>query len=135
MTIIGDDAKPTLPSDVIARFAAIVGQTNAVTEREKQSAYLFEPRDLFQGQTPLVLKPGTTREVSDILRLAYETGTTIVPQGGNTGLVGGQIPSAERPEVVVSLSRLDRVRDIDPEGGTMTLGGRCHFDQRAVDCG
>jgi FAD/FMN-containing dehydrogenase len=78
---------------------------------------LREWRKLYQGKTPLVLKPGSTEEVSRILALAHETGTAVVPQGGNTGLVGGQIPFAT--EIVVSLERLNRIRSIDPRGNTM----------------
>lgn len=116
-----DREPPTLPSDLVARFEAIVGKANALTEPDAQSPYLHEPRELFVGQTPLVLRPGTTEQVSEILKLANDTGTAIVPQGGNTGLVGGQIPAGDKPEVVVSLSRLNRVRHVDPEGGAMTL--------------
>jgi D-lactate dehydrogenase (cytochrome) len=75
-------------------------------------------RDLFRGQTPLVLRPGSVTEVAQILRLANETSTAIVPQGGNTGLVGGQTP--QHDEVVLSLNRLDRVREVDPVSNTMT---------------
>jgi FAD/FMN-containing dehydrogenase len=66
------------------------------------------------------LRPGSTGEVSRILRLATETGTPIVPQGGNTGLVGGQMPDSSGREIVVSLSRLNRIREIDPVSNTVT---------------
>ena len=68
-----------------------------------------------------MLRPGTVAEVSAILRLASETRTAVVPQGGNTGLVGGQVPSARGDEVIVSLSRLDRIRSVDADSYTMTL--------------
>ncbi|MEX6505060.1 FAD-binding oxidoreductase [Jiella sp. M17.18] len=112
--------KPPLAPDLIERFAAIVGPRNALTDPGLIEAYLQEPRDLFPGHATLVLRPGSVGEVSDILKLASETRTPIVPQGGNTGLVGGQ--STRSPgEVLVNLSRLDRVRDVDPLGRTMTL--------------
>jgi D-lactate dehydrogenase (cytochrome) len=66
----------------------------------------------------MVLRPGTVAEVAQILRLADETGTPLVPQGGNTGLVGGQTP--HHGEVVLSLNRLDRIRELDPVSNTMT---------------
>ncbi len=75
-------------------------------------------RNLFQGHTPLVLRPGSVAEVSAILKLANETETAIVPQGGNTGLVGGQIP--HHNEIVLSLNRLDRIREVDPTSNTIT---------------
>lgn len=110
-----------LPCDLIERFAAIVGARHALTDPVDQAAHLVEWRDLYRGETPLVLKPGTTAEVSAILALAHETGTAIVPQGGNTGLVGGQIPVPGRAEVVLSLSRMNRIRALDPTGNTIAV--------------
>jgi FAD/FMN-containing dehydrogenase len=105
-------------SDLIARFAAIVGEKYAITDADKQVPYLVEMRDLFRGHTPVVLRPGSVSEVSEILKLANETDTPIVPQGGNTGLVGGQI--SHHGEVVLSLNRLDRIREVDPTSNTIT---------------
>jgi FAD/FMN-containing dehydrogenase len=107
---------------LIERFIDIVGQANAVTRPEDQAAYLKEWRDLYSGKTPVVLRPGSTEEVSRILALANAEGVAIVPQAGNTGLVGGQIPSTRGDEIVLSVSRLNKVRHIDGEGGTMILG-------------
>src|ERR1051326_3903926 len=104
--------------ELLARFAAIVGDKYAVTDPAAQAAYLVEMRGLYHGRTALVLRPGTTGEVAAILKLANETRTPIVPQGGNTGLVGGQIPLAG--EIVLSLTRLDRIREVDPVSNTMT---------------
>jgi FAD/FMN-containing dehydrogenase len=73
---------------------------------------------MYHGRTPMVLRPGSVSEVAQILRLANATATPIVPQGGNTGLVGGQIPL--HGEIVLSLNRLDRVREVDPVSNTMT---------------
>jgi len=103
---------------LLARFAAIVGDKHAITDPQAQAPYLIELRDLFHGHTPVVLRPGTVAEVAQILRLANETGTPLVPQGGNTGLVGGQTP--HHGEVVLSLNRLDRIRELDPVSNTMT---------------
>src|SRR5437016_5689261 len=107
-----------LAADLLARFAAIVGDKNAITDREAQAPYLTEPRDMFRGTSPVVLRPGSVGEVAEILKLAHETSTAIVPQGGNTGLVGGQI--AQHGEIVLALNRLDRVREVDPVSNTMT---------------
>ncbi len=106
---------------VLERFAAIVGARHAITDPADQEAYLVEPRGLFRGRTPMVLRPGTTAEVAAIVKLASETHTPIVPQGGNTGLVGGQTPHESGSEILLSLNRLDRLRALDPDGNTMTV--------------
>ena len=103
---------------LLARFAAIVGDKYAITDPDAQAAYLVELRGLYQGHTPVVLRPSSVDEVSQILKLANDTATPVVPQGGNTGLVGGQIPLNN--EVVLSLNRLDRVREVDPTSNTLT---------------
>src|SRR6266700_3136034 len=108
----------TLPPDLIARFAAIVGDRYAVTAPSEIAPYLTEERGLYHGRSPLVLRPGSIAEVAAILKLANETKTPIVPQGGNTGLVGGQTP--HQGEVLISLRRLDRIREVDPTSNTMT---------------
>ena len=82
----------TIAPDLLARFIALVGQKYAVTDPAEQEKYLIEGRNLYRGTSPAILRPGSVAEVAAILRLANETGTPIVPQGGNTGLVGGQIP-------------------------------------------
>jgi D-lactate dehydrogenase (cytochrome) len=109
---------PTLSAELMARFAAIVGSRYALTDPADIAPYITEDRKLYQGRSPLVLRPGTVAEVSAILKLANETATPIVPQGGNTGLVGGQTP--QHGEVLLSLKRLDRVREVDPTSNTMT---------------
>src|SRR5438270_1284617 len=107
-----------LTPDLIARFAAIVGDRYAVTAPSEIAPYLTEERGLYHGRSPLVLRPGTVAEVSAILKLASDTATAVVPQGGNTGLVGGQTP--HNGEAVLSLKRLDRIREVDAASNTMT---------------
>ena len=103
---------------LLARFAAIVGEKYAITDPDMQAPYLVELRDMFRGRTPMVLRPATVAEVAEILKLANATATPVVPQGGNTGLVGGQTPLHN--EIVLSLNRLDRIREVDPISNTMT---------------
>jgi FAD/FMN-containing dehydrogenase len=109
----------SLAPDIVARFAGIVGPAHAITDPEQQLSYLREWRDKYEGRSALVLRPGTTEEVSRILQLAHELELAVVPQAGNTGLVGAQIP--HRGEIVVSVARLNRVRQIDPAGNSMTV--------------
>ena len=102
-----------------------IGSKYVLTERGDKAGYLTEIRKLFCGESAAILRPDTTGQVAAILRLANRFGIAIVPQGGNTGLVGGQIPDQSGTQVVVSLSRLNRVRDIDPAGNTMVVEAGC----------
>src|SRR5260370_28451344 len=102
-------AGPQLSSELIARFRKIVGDKYAVTDAADIAPYVTEERDLFHRHSPLVLRPGSTAEVAAICGLATEHKISLVPQGGNTGLVGGQPP--HHGDVVVSLRRLDEIRD------------------------
>ena len=107
-----------LSPELIARFRAIVGDKYAVTEAADIAPFISEERGLFHGRSPLVLRPGSTAEVSAVCRLASAHKIALVPQGGNTGLVGGQTP--HNGEVVVSTRRLDKIRDLDTASNTMT---------------
>jgi FAD/FMN-containing dehydrogenase len=114
-------SQPSTPPDssLIERFAKIVGDRYALRHADEINPYLIERRDLFHGQTSIVLRPGTVDEVAAVIRLANETRTPVVPQGGNTGLVGGQVPDASGTAIILSLSRLDKVRSVDPEKDAM----------------
>lgn len=106
---------------LLSDFTEIVGARNALTEKDDLSHYLNENRNIYFGKSSLVLKPGSTQEVSRILRLANETGTEIVPQGGHTGHVGGGAPDESGEQIVVSLERMNRTREIDLSGNTITV--------------
>jgi FAD/FMN-containing dehydrogenase len=118
MNIDRSTSSPALAPDLIAKFAAIVGERHAITDATDIAPYVTEERNLFHGRSPLVLRPGSTAEVAAICRLATEHRIALVPQGGNTGLVGGQTP--HNGEVIVSLRRLDRIREVDTASNTMT---------------
>src|SRR5262245_23091456 len=113
--------QPTPSRDTIEALVRIVGEENAIRDEADMARYLVEWRDRYRGKAALVLKPAETKEVAAILEQADATRTAIVPQGGNTGLVGGQIPFETGHEVIVSLERLNRVRDIDLASNTMTV--------------
>src|SRR5947209_15722279 len=115
---IAQPAIPPLSSELIARVREIVRDKYAVTDTAEIAPYVTEERDLFKGRSPLVLRPGSTAEVAAICKLASEHTIALVPQGGNTGLVGGQTP--HNGEVVVSLRRLDKIREVDTASNTMT---------------
>ncbi len=118
MTEISQNLDPAL----IDRFAAIVGDKYALRDEQDIAPYLIERRGLWHGATSLVLRPGSVDEVSRIMRLATETGTPIVPQSGNTGLVGAQVPDQSGREIILSQA---------PRGGdrprSRLLGQRHHL--------
>ncbi len=90
---------------------AIVGPKGFSTDPAEIAPHLEEWRSKYTGASPLLLKPATTQEVSAILALCHQTGTAVVPQGGNTGLVGAQIPFHN--EILLSLARLNQIRVVD----------------------
>ena len=104
-------------------FIDIVGEANALTSADEIKPYLTENRGLYHGASPLVLKPGSTQEVSGILKLASETGTSIVPVSGRTGLVGGQVPREDGHDVLLSLERMNRIREVDPVADVIVADG------------
>ncbi|AGF74235.1 oxidoreductase [Bartonella australis AUST/NH1] len=105
-----------MKQDLIEEFKKIVGPAYAVTDQELIAPYLSEERGLFRGKTPLLLQPSSTAEISSIMCLASSTRTPIVPQGGNTGLVGAQLPDDSGRSVVLSMERLNKIRCINLEG-------------------
>src|SRR6478609_759205 len=115
---INQSATPPLAPELIDQFRKIVGERHAITDVNDSQPYVTEERNLFHGRSPLVLRPGSTAEVSEICKLASAHNIALVPQGGNTGLVGGQTP--HNGEVVVSMRRLDKIRDVDTASNTMT---------------
>jgi len=102
-------------------LAGIVGSAHALRpDDDRQARYLSEWRDRYVGRTPLVLRPKTAQEVSAILKLCNEARVAVVPQSGNTGLVGGQIPHEAATEIVISCDRMTAIREIDRDGLALT---------------
>lgn len=112
-------AKPS--PDLIARLTEVVGAAHAIADAETQAPFLREPREKFSGRTPVVLLPGSAAEVARCLSLCNEARVGVVPQAGNTGLVGGQIPDLSGDEIVLSVTRLRRVRARDEHGGSIIV--------------
>src|SRR5438094_913956 len=118
MYLVQPSAAPDLSAELIARFRAIVGDKYGLTEPADIAPYVTEERNLFHGHSALVLRPGSTSQVSAICKLATEYRIALVPQGGNTGLVGGRTP--HHGEVVISMRRMDKIREDDTASNTMT---------------
>ncbi len=110
-----------LAPGLLERLKAAVGPKGWIAEPDAMAPYLNEYRDLYHGRAALVLRPATTAEVAAVVKICAEGGIRIVPQGGNTGLVGGGVPFEGGDEVVISLSRLNRVRAIDLQNDTITV--------------
>lgn len=123
--------------NVLDRFAAIVGETNALRDNAEIAPHVEDTRGRYSGSARMVLRPGSVEEVSAILKLATETKTPIIPQGGNTGLVAGGLPlkEADGQEIIVTLSRMNRFLDVDADTNTMTVeaGAILQNIQQAAD--
>ena len=104
--------------DIVGELGAIVGPRGLLTGADT-AGYAEDWRRLYQGRTPAVVRPASTEEVAAVVRACAASGTPLVPQGGNTSMVGGASPRANGQDVVLSLSRMNRVRDVDPVDMTM----------------
>jgi FAD/FMN-containing dehydrogenase len=109
----------------LARLKEAVGPAGFTEDAEELAPHLVEWRNVYRGRTPLLLRPTSTAEVAAVVGICAEAEVGVVPQGGNTGLVGGQIPSPRGDEVLLCLSRLARVRAVDPVDNTMTVEAGC----------
>lgn len=99
----------------------VVGDRGLLTEPADTAAYVEDWRKLYRGRTAAVVRPGSTAELAAVVKLCAAAGVPVVPQGGNTSMVGGGIPAEDGSELVLSLSRLNRVRDIDAADMTLTI--------------
>lgn len=115
------DGNPALPvDDLLRRLEEIVGPAGMVLDENDQEPYLIDQRRAYHGDCAAIVRPASTEEVSKIVALCAETGTALVPQGGNTGLCGGATPETGSNAVLISLTRMNRIRDIDPLNYTIT---------------
>src|SRR6202048_4364769 len=107
--------------EILDRLEAISGAAHVIADAPGMEGFLREPRDRFHGKALCVVQPGSTREIAELLKLCQETATPVVPQGGNTGLVGGQVPLGPGDQIVLSLGRMSALREIDLSSNTMTV--------------
>ena len=87
--------------------------------------YLVEPRGRFKGNTNLLLRPRTTKEVSTIVKICNKYNLPLVPQGGRTGLAGGTVPSKTGNELILSLERMNKIISVDTSNYLMTVQAGC----------
>ncbi len=122
----------------IEKLAEIVGASNVLTAENDTAPYTTDWRKQFRGATVGVVRPASTAEVSAVVRLCAEAGIAIVPQGGNTSLSGASVPTGARQEVVLSLSRMNRIRQLDALNDTLTAEAGCvlaNIQRAASDAG
>ena len=110
---------------LIGAIAKAVGENGLVTDPGEMAPHLEELRGRYRGAALALVKPASTAEVAEVIRLAAAAKMPIVPQGGNTGLVGGQVPPEHGRALLVNLSRMNRVRSLDPVDNTITVEAGC----------
>ncbi|HEY8564733.1 MAG TPA: FAD-binding oxidoreductase [Beijerinckiaceae bacterium] len=130
------NAHAPLPDTVLRRLSDRLGAPYVSSAEADLAGHIVESRGLYTGRALAVAKPKDAEEVAFVVRTCAEAGVAIVPQGGNTGLVGGGVPYGA---VVLSLARLDHVREVDPVNATMTVEAGCILKTvqdaaDAVDC-
>ena len=124
MTAPLDDA--ARPSDAaLARIRAVVGPRGWIEAAADMARYEKDERGQYDGKAAVVVRPASTEEVAAVLKICNEARIAIVPQGGNTGLVGGGIPHATGTEIVLSMSRMNRIRSIDTRNDTIVAEAGC----------
>ncbi|MCP1199561.1 FAD-binding oxidoreductase [Notoacmeibacter sp. MSK16QG-6] len=139
MSIKGAHSACNEPTDgetlLLDRLRKAVGSKHVLTEGTALAGALSEERGLYKGNALALVRPANVEQVSEVVRLCYETGVSIVPQGGNTGLVGGGVPNGG---IVLSTGRLNKIFDIDRVNATITAGSGCilaEIQQAADDAG
>jgi D-lactate dehydrogenase (cytochrome) len=115
----------TVIEPTLHRLRDIVGPEGFLEQPNDIAPYLVDHRKIYRGKTPLVLRPNSTEQVAAILKACNEAGVAVVPSGGNTSYCGGATPSTDGSQVVVSLSRMRKIRSIDPLNYTLTCEAGC----------
>ena len=120
----------------LAEIKVAVGPKGWSDDPAELERHLVDERRLFRGKTPLLVRPASTAEVAAVLHVCHRHRIPVVPQGGNTGLVGGAVPHEHGGEILLSLARMNRIRDLDPLNYTMTAEAGCilaNLQQAAAD--
>ena len=109
----------------IEEIQAIVGPAGLITLPKEVAPYASDWRKRYVGRPAAVVKPASTAEVAEVVRACADSRTAIVPQGGNTGLCGAATPDASGTQIVLNLSRMNRIREVDARNNTMTAEAGC----------
>ena len=127
-----------MSADFIDAIRAAVGDRNVLAGERDTESYVTDWRKQYRAPAECVVRPASTAEVAAVVRLCSEAGVAIVPQGGNTGLVGGSVPTGKRREIVLSLARMNRIRALDALNDTITVEAGCvlaEVQRAAADAG
>ncbi|MGE8358456.1 FAD-binding oxidoreductase [Pseudomonas sp.] len=125
-------------SELVQALEQVVGKAGLVLDPALMGSYLSDWRNAYRGRAALVVRPGSTEEVASVVRLCHDAGVALVPQGGNTGLCGGSIPDDSGQQVVLSLTRMTRIRNVDPANETITVEAGVilqHLQEAAAEAG
>ena len=123
---------------LLDRLHAVVGTQGLIIDPKDMEGHLTDWRGLYRGKALAVVRPASTAAVAAVVKLCAETGTGVVPQGGNTGMCGGATPSAAGNEIVLNLSRMNRIREVDALNNTISVEAGCvlaNIQQAARDAG
>ena len=118
-------AVEVVPTGLIDALKKIVGPAGWLERPEDLDPYIQDWRQRWPGRTALVVRPDNTGDVAAVVALCHRHGVPIVPQSGNTGLVGGSVPDDSGAEIVLSLNRMTRIRDVDADNNTITVDAGC----------
>jgi len=110
---------------LIAQLNGLLGERSVLVDAADQRKYLHDWRDRHRGRALCVVLPRSTQEVAAVLRLCHERGVPVFPQGGNTSVCGGSVPSEAGDGIVVSLERLQAVREVNARNHSMTVEAGC----------
>ncbi|MFN3402412.1 MAG: FAD-binding oxidoreductase, partial [Ferrovibrio sp.] len=125
-------------TEILDQLRGIVGAAHVLTAADDQQAYVVDWMKKYRGVARAVVRPGNTEEVAAVLRCCNEAQVTVIPQGGNTGMAGGATPDGSGSQIILSLTRMNRIREIDPVGNTITVDAGCvlaTIQQAARDAG
>ena len=119
-----NDLSVKMPA-LLERIAAVVGPQGLITDTRDLEPYVVDWRGVYHGAAPAAVRPANTAEVAAVVKICAESGTPIVPQGGNTGMCCASVPHATGREIVLSLGRMNRILDVDALNNTIAVEAGC----------
>lgn len=128
----------SIDAQLLDQLERAAGPGGLIVDPDDMAPYLVDWREMYHGAAPAVVRPASTEELAAVVAACAARGVAVVPQGGNTGMMGGATPSADGSQVVVALGRMNKVRDVDPLNYTMTVESGCvlaDIQARARDAG